>query len=230
MRSFEQFYVPRQWAVLERAGALVPGLIQHCDLTFLPRSAMVRSSRRASLLPSDGAGERVAGSPVEEIKARLDVADLVGQSVALKRSGRSFKGLCPFHGEKTPSFYVFPETGTWKCFGCGEGGDVFTFVQKRDNLEFVEALQSLAQRAGVELPERTPRQPEEVARDERLQSLLAQAELYFRGALDGLVGASCQRLPRAASNQPRERRAVRAGLCTGQRPAAPPPDRWLLRR
>jgi DNA primase len=134
----------------------------------------------------------VAGSPVEEIKARLDVADLVGQTVALKRSGRSFKGLCPFHGEKTPSFYVFPETGTWKCFGCGEGGDLFTFVQKRDNLDFVEALQSLAQRAGVELPERAPRQPEEIARDERRQSLLAQAELYFRAALDGLVGTAAR--------------------------------------
>src|SRR5688572_16276840 len=151
---------------------------------------MVHPGGRVGLRRPNWAGVRVAGSPVEEIKARLDVADLVGQTVALKRSGRSFKGLCPFHGEKTPSFYVFPETGTWKCFGCGEGGDLFTFVQKRDNLDFVEALQSLAQRAGVELPERTPRQPEEIARDERRQSLLAQAELYFRAALDGLVGAA----------------------------------------
>src|SRR5881397_3257541 len=93
----------------------------------------------------------MAGPVVEEIKARLDVAEVVSPYVPLKRSGRSLKGLCPFHGEKTPSFYVFPETGTWKCFGCGEGGDVFSFLQKRENLEFGEALRLLAVRAGVQL-------------------------------------------------------------------------------
>src|SRR5438067_11704571 len=103
----------------------------------------------------------MAGTPIEEIKARLDLAEIVGAAVPLKRSGRSMKGLCPFHAEKTPSFYVFPDSGTWKCFGCGEGGDIFTFVQKRENLEFGEALRSLATRAGVELAERREQPSEE---------------------------------------------------------------------
>src|SRR5213595_414638 len=122
----------------------------------------------------------VPDSTVDEIKRRLDVVDVISQTVQLKRSGRSYKGLCPFHGEKTPSFYVFPETGTWKCFGCGEGGDVFTFVQKRENLEFVEALRLLAARAGVELPARESRPPEEQAVEDRLRAALASAELYFK--------------------------------------------------
>ena len=134
----------------------------------------------------------MAASAVEEIKARLDVADVVGAAVPLKRSGRSFKGLCPFHNERTPSFYVFPETGTWKCFGCGEGGDVFTFVQKREGLEFSEALRLLAQRSGVELPSYSARPPEAVEREARLRSLLAQAELYYRSALEGAAGAAAR--------------------------------------
>src|SRR6266508_1798711 len=90
-------------------------------------------------------------SPVDEIKRRLDLVDVVSQSVALKRAGRTFKGLCPFHAEKTPSFIVFPETGTWRCFGCNQGGDLFSFVMKRDGLEFREVLRLLAERANVAL-------------------------------------------------------------------------------
>src|SRR5213595_1827901 len=108
----------------------------------------------------------VPDSTVDEIKRRLDVVDVISQTVQLKRSGRSYKGLCPFHGERTPSFYVFSETGTWKCFGCGEGGDVFTFVQKRENLEFGEALRTLAAKAGVELRPLESRTPEAVALEE----------------------------------------------------------------
>ena len=134
----------------------------------------------------------MAGSAVEDIKARLDIAEVIGPHVPLRRSGRSYKGLCPFHGEKTPSFYVFPETGTWKCFGCGEGGDVFTFVQKRENLEFVEALRLLAARAGVELPSRESRPPEEQAAEDRLRVALASAELYFKAALAGSAGSGAR--------------------------------------
>lgn len=90
---------------------------------------------------------------VQEIKNRIDIVDIIGEFVNLKRAGRNFKGLCPFHNEKSPSFMVNPELQIFKCFGCSESGDVFTFLQKHEGLEFPEALQILAKRAGVELKE-----------------------------------------------------------------------------
>lgn len=88
---------------------------------------------------------------VEQIKDRIDIAELIGTYVQLKSAGRNMKGLCPFHGEKTPSFMVNPERGTWKCFGCGEGGDAFTFLEKIEGLDFGEALEKLAKRVGIVL-------------------------------------------------------------------------------
>lgn len=92
-------------------------------------------------------------SVVDEIKQKLDIVDLVSQTVKLRRSGRAYSGFCPFHqNTRTPAFYVFPETQTWHCFGaCGTGGDIFTFVMKKENVEFGEALRLLAERAGVQL-------------------------------------------------------------------------------
>ena len=81
-----------------------------------------------------------------EVKNKLSVVDVVGESVPLKKAGTTYKGLCPFHGEKTPSFTVTPARDSWKCFGCGEGGDIFSFVMKRDGLTFPEALKVLARR------------------------------------------------------------------------------------
>ena len=88
---------------------------------------------------------------IEEIKNKIDIVELISEYVTLKRAGRNFKGLCPFHGEKTPSFMVNPELSIFKCFGCGEGGDVFAFLQKMEGMEFGEALRTLAKRAGVVL-------------------------------------------------------------------------------
>jgi DNA primase len=108
-------------------------------------------------------------SVVDEVKDRLDVVEVIQSYVPLKKAGRNYKGLCPFHGEKTPSFVVFPDTGTWHCFGaCATGGDVFTFLMKQENLTFGEALKVLAQRAGVELQ---PSSPEASAASKRLSLL-----------------------------------------------------------
>ena len=95
----------------------------------------------------------------DDIKARLDIVDVVADYVPdLKRAGKNYHARCPFHAENTPSFVVFPERQTWRCFGaCAEGGDVFNFVQKIEGVEFPGALKTLAERAGVVLPERTPR-------------------------------------------------------------------------
>src|SRR5205807_2117122 len=88
---------------------------------------------------------------VTEIKARLDIVEVVGQYVRLQRSGRQFSGLCPFHAERTPSFSVSQERQAWYCFGCQEGGDIISFVEKIEHVDFRQALEQLAERAGVEL-------------------------------------------------------------------------------
>jgi DNA primase len=117
---------------------------------------------------------------VAEIKGRLPVADVVGETVQLKKAGTTLKGLCPFHGEKTPSFVVTPARDTWHCFGCGKHGDIFTFVMERDGLSFPEALAQLAGRAGVEVDERTKR---EDARNARLRDVMESAVAFYHAVL-----------------------------------------------
>ncbi len=118
---------------------------------------------------------------VEEIKRKLDLAEYIGRSVRLQKSGRSLRGLCPFHSEKTPSFYVFPDRGTWRCFGsCGEGGDLFTFVQKRDGLDFRDALRQLAAEAGVQL---SPEAAQRRSRVDRLAAVVSAAVDYYQRQL-----------------------------------------------
>jgi DNA primase len=123
-------------------------------------------------------------SVIDEIKDRLDIVEVIQSYVPLKKAGRSYKGLCPFHAEKTPSFVVFPHTGTWHCFGaCNTGGDVFTFIMKQENLDFGEALKVLAPRAGVELE---PRSPEIEAAEQRLallRKINQAAAAYFHHLL-----------------------------------------------
>src|SRR5262245_11009136 len=97
---------------------------------------------------------RVAPEVLDEIRARVDLVDLVGAVVPLKRAGERWKGLCPFHQEKTPSFTVHPKLHLFHCFGCHAGGDAFEFLRRHDRLEFPEAVRLLAERAGVPLPGR----------------------------------------------------------------------------
>ncbi len=123
-------------------------------------------------------------SVVEEIKARLDIVEVISQYVSLKKAGRNYKALCPFHNEKTPSFVVFPENQSWYCFGgCSTGGDIFSFVMKRENLDFGEALALLAARAGVELRERSAAPSADEQRLERLRQIVADAAVYYHHLL-----------------------------------------------
>jgi len=124
-------------------------------------------------------------SVVDEVKERLDIVEVISQYVPLKKAGRSYKGLCPFHNEKTPSFVVFPENQSWHCFGsCSTGGDVFSFVMKRENLDFGEALATLAARAGVELQPRTATASADEQKIERLREIVADAAAYFNYLLN----------------------------------------------
>jgi DNA primase len=124
-------------------------------------------------------------SVTDEIKERLDIVDVVSRYVPLKKAGHSYKGLCPFHNEKTPSFVVFPDSQSWHCFGaCGTGGDIFAFVMKRENLDFGEALKLLASQAGIELQARGEQASAEERRLERLREIVSEAAIYFHYLLN----------------------------------------------
>lgn len=125
----------------------------------------------------------MAHDAVAEVRERTDIVDLISNYVALKRAGRSYKGLCPFHQEKTPSFVVFPDSQGFHCFGCGKGGDAFTFYQQVEHVEFREALTELARRAGVELSRVPTVAPEVDAHRQRLIELNELAALFYANVL-----------------------------------------------
>jgi DNA primase len=125
-------------------------------------------------------------STIDEIKSKIDIVDLVSETgVKLRHAGRNYTGFCPFHdNKKTPAFVVWPETGTWRCFGaCNEGGDIFKFVMKREGIDFKEALGKLAARAGVELKEYQHESPELREAYDNLRKLLEDAVIFYRGHL-----------------------------------------------
>jgi DNA primase len=157
---------------------------------------------------------RIPEDTLQAVRDRVDLVDLVGRYVGLKRAGRSYKGLCPFHHEKTPSFVVTPERGTWHCFGCGEGGNAFAFLMKHENLTFPEAVRSLAAELGIEIPETDSGERGVLEGALRANAL---AHEYYRRSLGGEEGAGA--------------RAYLAGRGLGLEDAAKlglgfAPDRW----
>src|SRR5512135_2928711 len=122
-------------------------------------------------------------SSIDEVKARIDIVELASEAgVKLRRSGRTQTGFCPFHSNtRTPAFVIWPETGTWRCFGeCNDGGDIFKFVMKKEGIDFKEALHRLAERAGVQLEELHPQTAEQKEENQRLRNLLEEAATFYR--------------------------------------------------
>ena len=125
-------------------------------------------------------------STIDEIKSRIDIVDLVSEAgVKLRHTGKNYTGFCPFHDNKrTPAFVVWPETGTWRCFGqCNEGGDIFKFVMKKEGLDFKEAMHRLAERAGVQVVEYQRETPEQKEAYDHLRKLLEDAVVFYRSHL-----------------------------------------------
>lgn len=127
----------------------------------------------------------------DEIKSRVDLVELIGRSVALKRVGGYYRGLCPFHSEKTPSFYVRPQTQSWHCFGCGKWGTAFDWLMEREHIDFGEALRTLAGMTGVQLPERGTTQAED-DHARRLYTILERAQTFYAGVFWGAAGQSAR--------------------------------------
>lgn len=121
-------------------------------------------------------------SVIDQVKDRIDAVEIIGETVKLRKSGKNYTGFCPFHPNKrTPAFAVFPDSGTWRCFGaCNEGGDIFSFLMKKEGWDFPETLRYLAERAGVELEPLSPHQEEQEEERERLREALEAAVTFFR--------------------------------------------------
>ena len=129
---------------------------------------------------------------LDELRARVAVSTVVGRRVKLSRSGREMKGCCPFHNEKSPSFFVNDDKGFYHCFGCGAHGDVIRFIVEQEGLGFIDAVKSLAQEAGLELPEQTPEARERTAVAQTLYDVTAAAAGHFAVQLRAASGSGCR--------------------------------------
>ena len=130
---------------------------------------------------------------IEEILYRNNIEDVISSYVTLKRAGSNYSGLCPFHSEKTPSFTVFPATKSFYCFGCGAGGDAITFIMKTENLDYPAALEFLAQRAGITIPENNSREELGIPRKRIYEMNLAAAKFFRQCLFDPAIGGDALR-------------------------------------
>jgi DNA primase len=161
---------------------------------------------------------RIKDSSVEAVKAATEILSLVEDYVRLRKTGGTYKGLCPFHQEKTPSFIVTPARGTFKCFGCGEGGDAIAFVEKLEQVDFVEAIEFLARRFGIELEyeEISPEAERARRRRDRLEQLLERATSFYERMLwDSEQGAHAREYLGSRGLGEEVSRAFRLGFAPG---------------
>src|ERR1700681_382259 len=133
----------------------------------------------------------ITDNVLAELRSAADIVAIISDHTKLKKAGRSWKGLCPFHSERTPSFTVDRDKGLYHCFGCGAGGDVIHFVRQIDRLDFPEAVEALASRFGVSIPVRERRGPRDQRRDRLFEALAAAQRFYSeRLARPGNAAAS----------------------------------------
>jgi len=159
---------------------------------------------------------------LDELRARLPLAELVGRRTRLIRKGREYAGLCPFHNEKTPSFYVVEDKGFFHCFGCGAHGDVVGFVMRSENLDFIEAIERLAGEAGLAVPQQTPQERERAQRQKTQLEALAAAASFYETQLWSAAGRRARDYLTARGLDEETIRRFRLGWA--------PEDRQALRR
>src|SRR3954464_7306553 len=159
---------------------------------------------------------------LDELRGRISLAEMVGRSVRLARKGREYAGLCPFHNEKTPSFYVVEDKGFFHCFGCGAHGDAIGFVMRADNLDFVETVERLAGEAGIAVPQQTPQERDRAQRQKTLLEALAAAAGFYEAQLWSPSGSCAPHYLTARGLEEETIRRFRLGWA--------PDDRQTLRR
>ena len=182
---------------------------------------------------------RIKDESVEAVKAAANIVDLVEARTRLRKVGGRYTGLCPFHEEKTPSFSVSPDRGTYHCFGCGVGGDAISFVRETEGLDFVGAIEWLADRfhVPIEYEESSPHADAQRRRRDRLHALLEQAAAFYERVLwDSKLGEPVRALPRVARARrgglprvPARPLARRARRSRGRRARSSPPTSSLPR-
>lgn len=152
--------------------------------------------------------------PKEEVKHRLDIREVIGQYIKLQKAGTNYKAVCPFHSEKTPSFMVSPDKQMWHCFGCGEGGDLFTFIEKIEGVDFREALRMMAEKAGVEL---RSGDKERSSERKKLLDIIELATKFYEKQLESKTGKEVQKYLQSRGAEARTIHEWRLGYA---------PDRW----
>jgi DNA primase len=156
---------------------------------------------------------------LDELRGRVSLSGLVGRKVKLVRRGREFGGLCPFHHEKTPSFYVVEDKNFFHCFGCGAHGDAIGFVMRADNVDFLEAVEKLASEAGLAVPQSTPEERQKARRQKTLLETLEAAAAFYEARLWSPAGGAARDYLQARGLDPDTIRRFRLGWASGDRQA-----------